>query len=395
MMRIAYPVLLASLIVSGCQKHKVADKPVTAVRTVMAEITTASNEVRYSGIVEPDTQVDLTFRVSGYVEFIGQSRDGREIQEGDFVAAGTVLARLRSTEYQTKVRYADAVRADAAASLSALKAQLSEAEAALDQASRDFERATTLYTEKAMTKADFDAVEARRNSAEARRNAAAAQIAAQEARVEGSAAQHREASVTLGDTALVAPFPGFVVSKRIARGSLVGAGAPAFVIADTRIAKVSFGVPDLALRSFKLGDTLTVKAEALPERAFRGRVSSIAPAADPTSRVFAVELAIPNDMQALKVGMVATVVAISAGDPSPLPSVPLAAIVKRPGTEGGHGVYALESRDGGEIVRLQPVALGPVRGNSVTITAGLHPGQRIVAAAGLQLADGERVKQMQ
>lgn len=395
MIRSICPVILAALIAGGCQTHKVAEKPVTAVRTVTAEVTTGSNEVRYSGVVEPDAQVDLTFRVSGYVEYIGQHRDGRELQEGDFVAAGTVMASLRSAEYQTKVRYADAVKADAAASLSALKAQRREAEAALVQASRDFERATTLYGEKALTKADFDAAEARHDSAQARRDAALAQIAAQEARVEGSAAQHREASVTLGDTTLIAPFPGFVVSKRIARGSLVGAGAPAFVIADTRVAKVSFGVPDLALRSFRPGDILTVKAEALPEYEFRGRISSISPAADPASRVFAVELAIPNPAQALKVGMVATVIGNQAAGTPPMPSIPLSAVVKRPDGQSGHGVYAVESREGADVVRLQPVTLGPVRGNSVTITAGLSPGDRIVAAGGLQLADGERVKQIQ
>jgi multidrug efflux system membrane fusion protein len=198
----------------------------------------------------------------------------------------------------------------------------------------------------------------------------------------------------LTDTGIAAPFPGVVISKRIARGSLVGAGSPAFVIADTRVAKVSFGVPDLALGSFKPGDFLTVTAEALPGREFRGRVTTIAPAADPASRVFAVEVAIPNTTQALKVGMVATVVVSGVRDIAPKPTIPLAAIVKSQSPEGGYGVYAIDRRDGSDHVRLQPVSLGPVRGNAVVITAGLNPGQRVVATGGLQLADGEQVKQI-
>ena len=317
----------------------------------------------------------------------------RELQEGDFVAAGTVLAQLRPTEYEARVRYSQAVAADAAASLAALHAQLDEAEASLVQAARDFERASTLFAEKAMTNADFDAAEARRNTAAARRDAMTAQIAAQEARVEGAGAQHRDASLNLSDTAITAPFPGVVVAKRIARGSLVAAGTPAFTIADTRVAKVSFGVPDLALRSFKPGDLLSVTAEAVPDHEFHGRVTSIAAAADPASRVFAVEVGIPNAKQALKVGMVATVVVAGVHDTVPRPSIPLAAVVKSD-APGGYGVYAIDTRDGSDRVRLQPVSLGPVRGNAVVITAGLSAGQRIVSTGGLQLADGERVRQI-
>jgi multidrug efflux system membrane fusion protein len=390
-----FAICLAAAALTGCEKQKPMEKPLTAVRTVAAESVAIANDVRYSAVVEPDTQVDLAFRVAGYVAQIGVVRDAtgqiRELQEGDFVRAGTVLARLRPSEYQTKVSYAQAVAADAAASLSALKAQLSEAEASLAQTARDFDRAKALFAEKALTKADFDAAEARNNTAFARRDAMSAQIASQQARIEGAAAQHREAAISLSDTAITAPFPGVVIAKKIARGSLVAAGTAAFVIADTRVARVSFGVPDLALRSFKPGDALTVSAEALPGSDFQGHVTSIAPAADPASRVFAVEIAIPNASQALKVGMVATVVVPGVKETTPAPSVPLAAVVK---AQAGYGVYTVENRDGSDRVRLQPVSLGPVRGSAVVITAGLNQGQRVVATAGLQLVDGERVRQI-
>ena len=387
----------AVLASTACERQKVVERPLTAVRTVAAEAAPVPNEVRYSGVVVPDTQVDLAFRVSGFIEQIGHVREGgrsRELQEGDFVSAGAKLARLRSSEYQTRVSYAQSVSADAGASLSALRAQLNESDAALVQAKRDFERARNLYADKALTKADFDAAEARHDSAVARRAAMEAQIAAQQARIDGASAQHRDAAISFNDTALIAPFPGVIIAKKIARGSLMSAGTPAFTVADIRVAKVSFGVPDLGLRGFKLGDTLAVTAEAAPGREFQGRVSSIAPSADSASRVFAVQVSIPNVGQELKVGMVATVRVAGEQDESPLPAIPLAAVVKSGSASGGYGVYAIDSRDGGDRVRLQPVRLGPVRGNSVIITAGLNQGQRIVATGGLQLADGERVRQI-
>jgi len=139
---------------------------------------------------------------------------------------------------------------------------------------------------------------------------------------------------------------------------------------------------------------LAVHAEALPDRDFQGRVTTISASADPASRAFAVEVSIPNEAQLLKVGMVATVIVAGARDAKPLPAIPLAAVVKSSAAQGGYGVYAIETRDGSDRVRLLPVSLGPVRGNAVVIAAGLSPGQRIVASGGLQLADGERVKQI-
>jgi multidrug efflux system membrane fusion protein len=93
-------------------------------------------------------------------------------------------------------------------------------------------------------------------------------------------------------------------------------------------------------------------------------------------------------------GMVATVVVGGVRDVAPQPTIPLAAVVKSDSPKGGYGVYAIDHREGTDHVRLQPVSLGPVRGNAVVITAGLNPGQRVVATGGLQLADGERVKQI-
>lgn len=387
MNRLMATIGLAAAVHSGCQKQApVAARQPVAVRTVAAEPVPDSGEIRYSGIVAPDTQVDLAFRIPGYVEWIGTA-GGRDLQEGDLVAAGTILARLRSTEYQTKVSYAESVAAGASASLKAVEAQAREADAGLTQAERDFERAKALFAEKALTRADFDAAEARKNAAVARRAAAAEEIAAQRARIDGAGSQQKEASITLNDTQLAAPFPGVILAKRATRGSLVSAGAPVFVLADTRTAKVAFGVPDLALRSFRPGGMLSVFAEAIPDHQFRGRISSIAPAADPANRVFAVEVSIPNPARLLKIGMVATVVTAAHDQPSKAPSVPLAAVVR---SGNGFGVFVVEK----DRARLRPVTIGEVRGNAAAVTSGLNAGDRVIATGGLQLNDGDEVRQI-
>jgi len=53
--------------------------------------------------------------------------------------------------------------------------------------------------------------------------------------------------------------------------------------------KAIFGVPDMVVQTLRLGDPIAVAAEAVPGVAFDGRVTALAPSADPTSRVFEVE----------------------------------------------------------------------------------------------------------
>ena len=82
-------------------------------------------------------------------------------------------------------------------------------------------------------------------------------------------------------------------------------GAPAFVIADTRVVKVVFGVPDTMIQRIRLGDLQRISTLTFPGE-IPGRVTSISPSADPKSRVFSVEVSIANADNRLKPGMIAT-----------------------------------------------------------------------------------------
>lgn len=391
-------ILAACVLSTGCQRERkviAATRVAVAVRTVSAVPAAQSETQRYSGTVEPDAQVDLYFRVSGYVDQIATLPDltgrAREIREGDIVAAGTVLARLRSSEYQTKLRYADAVSADSLATLAALNAQLHESEASLRQAELDFSRAETLFNEKAMTKVDFDAAEARRDGLKAKKQSVEGQIASQQARIRGAAEQKQDAAIAVDDTALRAPFPAVVVAKKIARGSLAGAGMPAFVLADLRTVRVRFGAPDLALSKLKTATPVSIRVEACPGRDFAARIGSVSASADTASRLFDVEAITPNPHHDLKAGMVATVIVGDQQQTAPLPSIPIAAVL-RGNDSGTFAVYKIESLATGHCVRKQSITLGKVEGNSVLISAGLKVGDRVVSQAGLQLADGEPVE---
>jgi RND family efflux transporter MFP subunit len=369
--------------------HAPADKIPPAVRTGIVELQQDRESNKYSADIAPDTQVDLAFRVSGYVQSILKIH-GRNVQEGDAVTTGTVLARVRTTDYTAKLSEAHSQVADAQAAVSAARAQLAEAEAAMVKADQDFERARSLFESKSLTKPDLDAARAQRDAAHARVDAARAQIESMEAKTGGAEGQRTEAETALSDTSLRAPFSGIVLARRIEEGALVGAGAPVFTLADVRRVKVLMGVPDVSLGNFHLGATLPVTVEAVPQAAFNGRITAISPAADPKGRVFSVELTIGNPKAVLKPGMIASV-AVTASNAPAIAAVPLSAVVEATQDADRYAVFVVQRQDGKTIARRQKVTLGEVKGNRIAVRAGLVAGQRIVVSGGSLLTDGQAV----
>src|SRR6476659_9833602 len=144
-------------LLTGCQSKKV-DKPAVPVKVAAVELTSAGSGSRHSATIIPRTQVELAFKVSGYVDSLQQVRamDGkmRDVQEGDLISAGAVLARVRQSDYQVKVSEAESQASEAKSGIDASKAQyqetlagiassksqLAEAEAAYVRARLDYER---------------------------------------------------------------------------------------------------------------------------------------------------------------------------------------------------------------------------------------------------------------
>ncbi len=83
----------------------------------------AASNVRYSASIRPATQVDVAFKVGGYIEGIAQQRDAagqwRHLQAGDVVRKGTVLARVRQSDYVAQVNQAKSQHGEARSALEA------------------------------------------------------------------------------------------------------------------------------------------------------------------------------------------------------------------------------------------------------------------------------------
>ncbi len=365
--------LLLSLMMAGCAANKPLQQAPQAVeaRQIELQASPGTGGLRFSAVVEPDSQTPLAFRIPGYVVSLKQVRgeDGRmrDIAEGDRVGRGTVLARIRSTEYQDKVHQASG--------------QAAAAEAAAIKAKLDFDRATRLYESQSITKPDMDAARAQYDATQAQLRAAHAQTA--------------EAEVSLSDTTLVAPCSGDIVKKSVDLGSFVGPGMPTFAVADTDIVKIIVGVPDTVLRSIKLGQPVEVAIDAFPTRTFHARISRMSSAADAVTRNFDVEVAIPNRDHLLKVGMIGSLQLSSEAGASQAPSlmVPLSSIVQP--ANGKYGVFVVSQSGAGDVARLRTVEIGSVHGTDVAVMTGLAAGDRIITTGANLLKDGQRVEVVQ
>lgn len=360
--RLAWTIATAAL-TAGCAKQDAYQKPPTPVRVQAVAASAAASGGRYSASVEPRTRVDLAFKAGGYIQELAQV-GGRTIQDGDRVTRGMVLARVRPSDYDEKVKQA--------------RSQLAEAEAAETQVKAAYDRATALFQVRSLTRPEYEQAQAAYNTVQAK--------------LAGARALVQEAENARTDTALSSPIDGVLLKRLVEVGSLVGPGTPGFVLADTSSVKVVFGAPDTMLKAMHVGATESVSSEAVPDRTFIGHITKIAPAADPRSRVFDVEITLPNSDGALKVGMVAAVHVADATAPEPPAGVvvPLAAIV-RARDRDGYAVYVVEDKDGTPIARMRNVTLGTMIGNQIAVADGLRPGERVVVSGATILTDGERV----
>ena len=367
----------------GCQS-KTPPPNVQSVNVATVQTYTPDAGQRFAISVTPAASVDLVFKCAGPIASILQVKgeDGgfHLVGVGDQVKAGTELARVRTSDYQQKVDQARAALDQAMAQLQAAKAVDSEANS-------QYERAKLLYQTASISKPNFEHVDEQHLAAVASRQAAEAAVANAQSVVE-------QAQLVLHDTAIYAPFTGWITSRDVEPGALVAGGSRGFGMVDTHLVKAAFGVSDRVMQGIRLGQHQTVVIDAL-EQPVQGVVTAISQVADPKSLLFRVELTIPNPANTLHPGMVGSVSLGSTDDPRSRLVVPLSALVRSTGGSGAFAVWLLDTRGSKNYVHLQEVLVGKAFGSVIEVSRGLTLGQQIVTSGGQFLGDGEEVRVLQ
>jgi multidrug efflux system membrane fusion protein len=272
------------------------------------------------------------------------------------------LAVIREGDYQEKVAGANA--------------QVAQALASLSQAQLDFDRSKKLVAAKAVAPAEADTMTSR--------------LASAKAVVQSARAQASDAQLLLKDATLRAPIDGIVLRRAVEVGTLASPGSPGFSIADTSSVKFVFGAPDQLLAGLPLGATLAVHVGDIGD--VNGTVTRVAPSADPKSRVFEVEITIPNADGRLKPGIVASLAAPALSQTAGMIALPLTGVVRSPKDPRGFAVFVVTDENGSSVAHTRDVTLGTVVGNEVQVLSGLQKGERIVTMGATLLVDGARVR---
>lgn len=355
-------------LLSACDSGDEApQKPLTPVRTQAIISQNLTKDVRYTATIEANSQVNLSFKVTGYVTSLLQEKDpggkDRPVQSGDIVAKNTVLAIVDDKDAANNTKQAGA--------------QVATAQANLNKANEDYKRAQELFKSNSMTAPDYDAAKQEYETAVASLSSA-------------KAAQ-KSAENDQKDYNLKAPIHGVIIQRNVDVGSLVSPSVVGFVIADTETVKIVFGVPDTMASTLKLGQSQSFTTQSIPDRVFSGIITEISAAADTNTRVFDVEITAKNKDTALKVGMIASLNVTKASATQTAALIPLSAVVAAKGNNGGYAVF-VATTDGSEtIAKLTNVELGQVYGNNIAVLKGVKPSDQIIVSGATLVTDGEQV----
>jgi len=388
-------VTLAAVLLGGCQKPTAVDVHLQTVQAGRVEKIRQSTPERYSTTIVPFAQVDLAFKSAGLIERIHQvhGADGRvhNVQAGDRVAKDTELAVVRTIDYMQRVEQATSQVVQAEAQAAQTNAQLVQAQANFGAVEVEYARATNLFQSASLVKPQFEQAKARWETSAASVKAAEAAVRFAEAAVVTARTALSQAKLSLSDTSLRSPFDGWILARNVDHGSLVGNATVGFSMIDIDRVKAVFAVPDSSLGMVRLGQKQTVILDTLPHP-LTGVVTSIAPQADPKTRVFTIELTIDNPRGEIKPGMIGSLSLGGRQQPEEHLAVPLGAVVRDPSVPNGFAVFRLIDRAQKTYAEARAIQIGQTAGNSIEVISGLTEGERIIILGGSLIRNGQEVR---
>ena len=279
--------ILIPLVVIGAVVAKkqgfIDKKALIKVATDKVEKHTIIETVSASGKIYPELEVKITPDVSGEVVRLN-------IQEGDSVKAGQLLAKIDPEVYVSFVDRAEATVKSAKSNLANTKARSLQAKVQMQNAERVYNRNKKLYGDKLLSQAEYENAEAQFQSAKAEYQAALKSIEGGEYNIESSEASFREAKDNLRKTNIYAPISGVVSRVNIEKGErVVGtsqfAGTEIIRIANFNDIEARVDVSENDILRVSLGDTAIVEVDAYIDRKFKGVVTQIANSANMDSQI--------------------------------------------------------------------------------------------------------------
>ena len=350
-----------------------------------------------TGRVSAARRASVSSKATGRLEWLG-------VQEGQHVKEGETIARVENRDMA-------ASREQAAAGVSAAKANLVQGEAELADAEQLLKRSRELLQQNFVSASAVDTAVARYNKAKASIEALRAQIQVAEANL-------RVATVAFEQTLIRAPFTGIVLTKSANVGDIVtpfssAAGTTGAVVtmADMSTLEVEADVSEASIAKITLDQPCELQLDAFPDLRLAGSVSRIVPTVDRSKATLLVKVRFDEIDERVLPDMSAKIAFLSRklqpAERKPVPAMRPEAVVKRDGkdmvfvvtgdTKAAEKTAAADTK--GETkaqlisagkAELTPVTVGAKVGDLVRVD-GLAPGTRVVINPPARLASGAAV----
>ena len=346
-----------------------------AITVSAAAMMTLRDVVLASGLVGAVEQV----QVQPLIE--GQPIEALEVDVGDKVTQGQVLARLSLTTLELQRSQFVASLAAAEAQIAQAQAQMLETQSSADEAQRVSDRTATLKEQGASTQAAADQALAAAVSAQARVTVAVQTLEAARAQVSLVNAQLANVDLQLQRTSVVAPVAGEVIARNAQVGSIASAaGLPMFVIIRDNALELRAEMAERDLLRVQTGQTVTMTTvgSTVP---LTGTIRLVEPTIDVATRLGTARIGIETP-ELVRSGMFADA-EILVAERETL-AVPVSAV-----GSGPDGATVMKVVDG--LVNLVNVETGIRDGGYIEIVSGLVAGDQIVTKAGAFVRDGDTI----
>jgi RND family efflux transporter MFP subunit len=279
------------------------------------------------------------------------------VQLGDRVRRGQLLAKVEDREIVEQVRQAEA-------SAEVSKATIRQREADLNVAKVNFERSKNLYERQLLAKQALD-------DAESRYLSAVAQVDLSKAQHDQTDSRLQELKINLQNTSVVSPVDGFVAKRTSDPGAMVNTNTAIGSVVDISRVRLIVNVVEKDLRMVNAGDPAVMEVDAYPGEKFPGKIGRVAPVLDPATRTAQMEVEIPNPGGKLKPGMYARI-NLTVDEHKNVLLLPKTAVVDY---ASDRGVWVPNDQDRATFM---PVKLGIESETSIEVLGGLQEGARFV-----------------
>jgi RND family efflux transporter MFP subunit len=318
-----------------------------------------------------------------------------EVDLGDRVTRGQVLAKIDDTAFRLAVAQAEGSLQETLAKLGLEKVPpptfdatrtslVVKAKAELDDARVNLKRLQGLYDQKIISAQERDTAATRHSTSLATYHSAIEEAKALVASASSKEAQLGEAKKHQRDTMIVAPLAGSISERVVSPGEYVKTGDKLFTLVQDDPLKLRGMIPERFAPDVQTGQRVELRVDAFPGRVFQGALARISPSAEVTSRSFLIEGLIDNPERLLKPNFFANAAIFTHVDPNAV-TVPQQALVTFAGVTK---VFVIDNGVAHERVVQPGVRVGT---NEVEIVQGIKPGE-LVAISGLtRLNDGTAV----